>query len=92
MGVGYSQPPEGGVVELDLVRAQEQPTAEGLIEQARIAFGELEVDVRPLAFGPLLLTSPDGRTSQFPRAMCSVRTADGRDGVAWVEWNRNASL
>ena len=92
VGVGYSQPPDGGVVELDLVRAQEQPTAEGLIAQASIAFGELEVDVRPLAFGPLLLTSPDGRTSQFPRAMCSVRTADGRDGVAWVEWNRNASL
>jgi len=92
VGVGYSQPPEGGVVELDAVRAEETPTAEGLIEQARIAFGELEVDVRPLAFGPLLLTSPDGRTSQFPRAMCSVRTADGRAGVAWVEWNRNASL
>ncbi len=92
IGVGYSQPPEGGVQELDSVRAHEDAAADGLIEHARITFGELEVDVRPLAFGPLLLTSPDGRSSQFPRAMCSVRTADGRDGVAWVEWNRNASL
>jgi len=92
VGIGYCQPPDGGVLELDVVRAREQPTTEGLIEQAQISFGELEVEVHPLAFGPLLLTSPDGRTSQFPRAMCSVRTADGRAGVAWVEWNRNASL
>jgi hypothetical protein len=92
VGVGYCQPPEGGVEELDAVRAQEEATPDGLIERASITFGELVVDVRPLAFGPLLLTSPDGRSSQFPRAMCSVRTADGRSGVAWVEWNRNASL
>jgi len=92
MGIGYSQPPDGGVEELDVVRAEEEATSEGLIATAKIAFGELEVEVRPLAFGPLLLTAPDGRTSQFPRAMCSVRAADGRSGVAWVEWNRNASL
>ena len=24
--------------------------------------------------------------------MCRVLAADGRTGVAWVEWNRNASL
>ncbi|HTY97718.1 MAG TPA: phosphotransferase, partial [Solirubrobacteraceae bacterium] len=92
VSVGYSQPPEGGVRELDSVRAEEQVAADGLIEQGRISFGELAVEVDPLAWGPLLLTSPDGRLSQFPRAMCSVRTGDGRSGVAWVEWNRNASL
>ncbi len=92
VSIGYTQPPEGGVYELDSVRASEQPTPDGLIERAAITFGELELEVRPLAFGPLLLRAPDGRLSQFPRAMCSVRTADGRSGVAWVEWNRNASL
>ena len=45
-----------------------------------------------IAFGPLLLTAPDGRISQFPRAMCRVRARDGRAGTGWVEWNRNASL
>ena len=92
VSVGYSQPPEGGVEELDSVRAHEQLAPDGLIEEAKISFGELAVEVHPLAFGPLLLTAPDGRVSQFPRAMCSVRTGDGRSGVAWVEWNRNASL
>jgi hypothetical protein len=92
VGVGYLQPPDGGVFELDAVRAREEPAADGLIEHAHITYGELELDVRPIAFGPLLLSSPDGRISQFPRAMCAVRAQDGRRGVAWVEWNRNASL
>jgi len=92
MGIGYSQPPDGGVQELDAIRASEQPQRDGLIASARIGYGELEVDVDPLAFGPLLLSAPDGRISQFPRAMCRVRATDGREGLAWVEWNRNASL
>jgi hypothetical protein len=92
VGVGYQQPPEGGVLELDAISASEQPAPDGLIEAARIVYGELELDVTPLAFGPLLLTAPDGRLSQFPRAMCRVSAADGRQGLAWVEWNRNASL
>ena len=37
----------------------------------------------------MLLTSPDGRVSHFPRAWATVTTADGRTGVGWVEWNRN---
>jgi len=92
IGLGYLQPPDGGVVELDLVSASEQVGADGLITAARIHYGELELEIEPRAFGPLLLESSDGRISQFPRAMCGVRAADGRAGVAWVEWNRNASL
>jgi len=52
----------------------------------------LTLSIQPVAFGPLLLTAPDGRVSQFPRAMCQVVADDGRAGVAWVEWNRNKSL
>lgn len=37
----------------------------------------------------MLLTAPDGRVSQFPRAWVTVRTADGRTGIGWLEWNRN---
>jgi hypothetical protein len=92
LGVGYVQPPGGGVEELDTVTARESVGADGLITSAAITYGELELDVEPLAFGPLLLTAPDGRISQFPRAMCRVRARDGRAGTAWVEWNRNASL
>jgi len=92
IGVGYLQPPEGGVVELDSVSASEAVGHDGLITTAEIRLGDLTVTVEPRAFGPLRLEAPDGRVSQFPRAMCRVVADDGRNGVAWVEWNRNASL
>jgi hypothetical protein len=92
IGVGYLQPPEGGVIELDSVSASEDVGPDGLITTAEVRFGDLTVAVEPRAFGPLRLEAPDGRVSQFPRAMCRVAAGDGRTGVAWVEWNRNASL
>ena len=92
IGLGYLQPPEGGVIELDEVTTSEEIGHDGLITGARIDLGELELQVEPLAFGPLRLQAPDGRISEFPRAMCSVIAPDGRTGVAWVEWNRNRSL
>ena len=92
LGVGYLQPPGGGLLELDVVTASEQVGANGLITAAKIHYGDLAVAVQPLAFGPLRLEAPDGRLSMFPRAMCRIETEDGRSGVAWVEWNLNASL
>ena len=93
IGVGYLQPPAGGVVEVDRVGASEEVGPDGLITTAQLDFGtgELSLTVAPLAFGPLRLVAPDGRVSSFPRAMCRVTAADGRTGVAWVEWNRNRS-
>ncbi|MGO9761509.1 MAG: phosphotransferase [Solirubrobacteraceae bacterium] len=92
IGVGYLQPPNGGLLELDSVSASEEVGPDGLITTAQISYGELTLRVQPLAFGPLRLEAPDGRVSQFPRAMCRVSAEDGRTGVAWVEWNRNASV
>jgi Phosphotransferase enzyme family len=92
IGVGYLQPPQGAVVELDRVSASEDVGPDGLITSATIVYGELTLQIQPLAFGPLRLEAPDARVSQFPRAMCRVLAEDGRTGVAWVEWNRNASL
>ncbi|MGO9488803.1 MAG: phosphotransferase [Solirubrobacteraceae bacterium] len=89
IGVGYVQPPSGPVEELDAVSASEQARADGLIAGARIAYGELSVEVEPLAFGPLRLQATDGRVAEFPRAMCRLLAADGRSGAGWVEWNRN---
>jgi Phosphotransferase enzyme family len=92
LGVSYLQPPEGGVTEVDHVTAAEEIGSDGLITAARIGIGDLDLQVQPLAFGPLRLESRDGRVSEFPRAMCAVSAADGRTGVAWVEWNRNQAL
>jgi hypothetical protein len=84
LGVAYLQPPDGGVNEIDHVTASEEVGSDGLITTARIGIGELDLDVHPLAFGPLRLESRDGRVSEFPRAMCTVSASDGRSGVAWV--------
>jgi len=47
------------------------------------------VHVTPRGFGPLRLEAPDGRVTHFQRAMADFRTADGRSGVGWIEWNIN---
>jgi hypothetical protein len=92
IGLGYLRPPEGCVIELGQVAASEEVAGDGLIANARIGLGEVELAIEPVAFGPLRLESPDGRVSEFPRAMCAVQAQDGRAGIAWVEWNRNRSL
>jgi len=88
-GVGYVQ--HGGrLTEIESVTTTEELSGDGLITRARIVSGpeELGVDVEPLAYGAIRLEAPDGRLSFFPRAMCRVRTDDGRRGTGWVEWNR----
>src|SRR5437764_7572 len=71
--------------------ASEEIAPDDLITAAQTGYGDLTLQIEPLAFGPLRLEAPDGRISLFPRAMCRVRADDGRTGVAWVEWNRNVS-
>ena len=89
LGLGYLQPPEGGVEELDRVVASEELAPDGLVTGARVVYGDLELTVEPTGYGPLRLEAPDGRVARFVRAMCRVTAADGRTGVAWYEWNRN---
>jgi hypothetical protein len=91
LSAGYAQGPDGGLVELQRVGASEAIGADGLITRAALELEPpaLELEVEPLAFGPLRLVAPDGRVSHFPRAMCRVRSADGRGGVGWMEWNIN---
>jgi hypothetical protein len=91
IGIGYVQSAASGVSELDRIDATETVSADGLITHARIALqpAGVELEVEPIAFGPLRLEAPDGRLSLFPRAMCRLRAADGRTGLGWVEWNIN---
>ncbi|MFL6156551.1 MAG: phosphotransferase, partial [Marmoricola sp.] len=87
--VGYEQR-DGVVVELESGSTEQSFGDDGLVTVARIATepGGTVLDVAPLAFGPLLLTAPDGRVTHFQRAMAKVTTADGRSGLGWIEWNR----
>ncbi len=88
-GVGYVQC-DGELSEIESVTTTAQVAANELVTSARIVSGpdELAVDVEPIAYGAIRLEAPDGRLSYFPRALCRVRTDDGRTGVGWVEWNR----
>jgi hypothetical protein len=88
-GVGYVQR-DGELTEIASVHASEDVAGNGLVSAATIESEppELALDVTPLAFGALRLEAPDGRLTLFPRAMARVRTADGREGSGWIEWNR----
>lgn len=61
---------------------------EDLIEDATLRFAELELSVEPVAWSPVLLVAPDGREDRFPRALCRFRSADGRRGAGWIEFNQ----
>ena len=91
IGIGYLQRPGEALVELQAVAARETFADNGLPISTEITFnpGELIATIDIRGHAPVLLTSPDGRVSHFPRAWATVTTADGRTGVGWVEWNRN---
>ena len=93
IGIGYSQKAGEPLVELQAVTARATFSDNDLPVSTTLTLapGDLTVDVDVRGHAPVLLTSPDGRVSQFPRAWVAVRTADGRTGVGWVEWNRNQS-
>ncbi len=84
---GYVQSPTGlspvaaGAVTEDIADL-------GFPRAATVRHDDLTVDVQPLAFGPILLTAPDGRVGHFPRASARFTTADGRSGLGWIEWNQ----
>ncbi|MHC9294790.1 phosphotransferase [Mycobacterium sp. LTG2003] len=91
IGVGYSQRAGEPLVELEKVTAQHTLGEDDLPVTTTLSLqpGDIEATVDIQGHAPVLLTSPDGKVSQFPRAWATVRTADGRTGVGWLEWNRN---
>jgi hypothetical protein len=78
------------VIPVESLRVAEVAGRDGLPERATAVIdpGGLELDIEPIAFGPLLLVAPDGRTSRFPRAAARFVARDGRTGTGWIEWNQ----
>jgi hypothetical protein len=62
--------------------------ADGLPAQSQLRLAGTPVTADPLAFAPVAMTSPDGRVSHFPRALCRFTADDGRTGYGWTEWNQ----
>ncbi len=87
---GYVQGPDGTVRPVSDLEMTEVLGEEGMPTTARalIEPGGFDLTVQPLAFGPLVLVAPDGRTSRFPRALARFTAGDGRTGTGWIEWNQ----
>ena len=92
-GIGYVQGAGRELVELtqEGVDVTEELGPDGLPTSARLRLDPpgLDLEVQPIAHGPLRLVSDDGRLSRFPRVLCGLRTGDGRTGHGWIEWNLN---
>ncbi len=91
IGIGYIQPPDGPLVELQAVTAREEfgDNDLPLATELTLKPGDVAATVEIMGHAPVLLTATDGRVSRFPRAWATVKTTDGRTGVGWLEWNRN---
>ncbi len=98
-GIGYVQGPFDGtsapLLELEAVTAREVfspndlPVSTELVLSGAGGAEELVATAEIVGHAPVRLTSAHGKVSLFPRAWATVRTADGRRGVGWLEWNRN---
>ena len=93
LAFGYVQPPDPPAARVWPVSSLEVTEALGasglpVSGTARVEPGALDLSIEPLAFGPVVLESPDGRLSRFPRAVARFTAADGRTGLGWIEWNQ----
>lgn len=52
-----------------------------------LAVGDLDLTWTAELHAPVLLVSPEGKASRFPRAVCAFETPDGRKGRGWIEFN-----
>ena len=90
VGFGYIQTRGHDVQVVDTATVREElgPWGMPTHAQARLEPGGLELEITPVAFAPLVLRAPDGRTSRFPHASARFVTDDGRAGTGWIEWNQ----
>ncbi|MDT5118220.1 MAG: hypothetical protein QOE30_3959 [Mycobacterium sp.] len=93
VGIGYIQDPDRNVTEVHTVTNPRAFGANGLPLKMTLSLdpGEITGEVDIHGHAPVRLTAPDGRVSEFARAWVSIDTADGRNGVGWMEWNRNVA-
>ncbi len=90
LGVGYVLPAGSSeFTDISEVAVRSTVGREGLVEEATLTFGGLELTVEPVAWSPVLMVHPDdGREDRFPRALARYRASDGRTGAGWIEFNQ----
>lgn len=85
---GYVQPPGGTPEAVATVDRGQDLGREGLPDRGWVHLDDLQLEIDPVAFAPVLLTGPEGQLTRFPRALCRYTASDGRTGVGWTEWNQ----
>ncbi len=58
-----------------------------LLTGAELRIADLRVRVTPELHAPVMIQSPDGVASRFPRSLCRFETPGGDVGRGWVEFN-----
>jgi hypothetical protein len=84
----FEMPPGGEVSHLTGFCAHTDFGPGDFPRQSRLQLPGTPMTAIPIAFAPIAMTSPDGRVSRFPRALCEFTADDGRAGYGWTEWNQ----
>ena len=84
---GYTVSPDGALTEADVIDNEVDIDGEKLPTAARQRIGPATFTTEPVGHAPILLVSPEGVETRFPRAMCRYTTDDGRVGTGWTEYN-----
>ena len=85
---GYVGGPGGPLEDVHRMVATETLGDEAIPTELHLDLEDLDLRVDPVAWSPVLLVSPEGRESRFPRALARFTEADGRTGVGWIEVNQ----
>lgn len=70
-----------------VTEVSESMGADGIPAGGRVRIGALEIGIDPVSPTPFRLTDLEGRTTDAPRALSRMTSADGRSGFGWAEWN-----
>ncbi|GAA0237051.1 hypothetical protein GCM10009527_037000 [Actinomadura nitritigenes] len=84
----FAVPPGGEIEHRDGFSAETRFAADDLPESSHLRVPGVPMTATPLAFAPVAVVSPDGRTAHFPRALCRFEAEDGRTGHGWTEWHQ----
>jgi len=84
----FAVSPDGELRHVNGFSAETVFGADDFPESSRLQVPGAPMTAVPLSFAPVGMTSPEGRLSHFPRAMCRFEADDGRTGYGWTEWNQ----
>jgi hypothetical protein len=84
---GYVVTPDMTLTPSEQIHVDYELDPEQLPLGGELGVGDLALTWEAELHAPVLLVSPEGKRSRFPRATCRFATADGRTGRGWIEFN-----